>query len=193
MFKAWGWYRDSPGTAMKHMLEPSFASRAVFRRNTVLSCSPGVFFKEKRPCILCQCYEFKALSFRGTVFLYILVPAEARLTFPGGRRSTASCLGIFDPAPAMRCGHGRRGSSSGVLLSVGWDEQRESLACVAQSVVISIGVVHARFSYFIAVCSQLFSSHPVILNVYVPSVLLSILPRHGEGGGREKGRRGEGK
>lgn len=71
-------------------------------------------------------------------------------------------------------------------MGVGWATARGSLACVAHSVV-SIGVVRARFSYFIAVCSQLFPSRPVILNVYVPSVLLSVLPRRGEGeeGGRE--------
>lgn len=71
-------------------------------------------------------------------------------------------------------------------MGVGWATARGSLACVAHSVV-SIGVVRARFSYFIAVCSQLFPSRPVILNVYVPSVLLSVLPRRGEGGGRGKG------
>lgn len=46
-------------------------------------------------CNLHQRNEFK-LSFRRTVYLYILVPAKARLTFPGTGRGTANSLGEFD-------------------------------------------------------------------------------------------------
>lgn len=147
---------------------------------------PGLFLRKKRLCILCQCYEFTAVSFCGTVYLCILVPAKARLTFPGARRGTASSPGIFDPFQPCAAGTEGEGVFPGFALwGVGWATARGSLACVAHS-VISIGV-RARFSYFIAVCSQLFPSRPVILNVYVPSVLLSVLPRRREGGGRGKG------
>lgn len=64
--------------------------------------------------------------------------------------------------------------------------QGRAFTCLVHS-VISTGVVPAPFSYFIAVCSLLFSFYPVILDGFGPSFFFSILPWRGEGGrkGRE--------
>lgn len=114
----------------------------------------------------------------------IHAPAKARLTFPGAGRALPGPWGHWIPlAHTLRA---RKGGDLGGIWEgfIGVLSAHEWFTCVVHS-VISTGVVPARLSYFIAVCSLLFSSRSVILHVFVLSVLLSILPRRGEGGGRQ--------
>lgn len=59
-------------------------------------------------------------------------------------------------------------------------------SCLVRS-VISTGVVAARFSDFIAVCSLLFSSRPVILHVFCAFSSPLHPATEGEGSEREAG------
>lgn len=103
-----------------------------------------------------QCWEFKILSFCGTIYLYILVPAKARLTFPGAGRRAASSLGILDPTVAVRCGHGKGRSFSRVLPGAGSGEQRRSpVLYTLLSVLVLFLLLFLTSLLFVVYCSHL--------------------------------------
>lgn len=122
-----GRYRDSPGTTVKLVIEPSFASLAGFRGSNVLCCSFFLFFffKEESRVHLRKkvvCYEFKVLSFRWTLYLYILVPAEVNFSRSREGRSQLPGEIRFPLSRAVRAWEGR--IFFWILPSAGSGEQR---------------------------------------------------------------------
>lgn len=116
MFKAWGWYRDSPGTAMKYVLEPSFASLAVFRRSNVLCCSSGAFFKEKKAVhTVSVLWVYRCFILRDSVPVYPC-SGQGEVNFSRSPEGHSPLPGDIRSLSAIRCGHGRGGSFSGFCL-----------------------------------------------------------------------------